>query len=108
MRLTPQEITKLIQAIQEFLGQNPAELRLFGSRTDDKRKGGDIDLLLVVDNAEFNNQLNLQKHLVLARMKELIGDQKIDLRITHPAEIKSDPFLQLIYPQSVSLHSWTS
>ena len=47
-----------------------------------------------------------QKHLILARMKELIGEQKIDLKIAEVDEIKTDPFLQIIFPKSISLKIW--
>lgn len=106
MRLTNNEVTFLIASITEFLGKDHAELRLFGSRTDDNRKGGDIDLLLLVENADVKNQLNMQKHLILARMKELLGDQKIDLKIADTAEVETDDFLRIIYPESLSLKIW--
>ncbi len=106
MRLTNKEVAFLINSITEFLGKYHAELRLFGSRTDDNRKGGDIDLLLLVENAEVKNQLSMQKHLILARMKELLNDQKIDLKIAETAEIDTDDFLQIIYPDSVPLKIW--
>ena len=105
MRLTPKEISNLIQAIEEF-GQNQMELRLFGSRTNDQLKGGDIDLLLLVQKKILKDQLNTQKHLILARMKELIGDQKIDLKIAQIDEINNDPFLQIIFPKSIPLKIW--
>lgn len=106
MRLTPKEIANLIKATGEFVGNHSAELRLFGSRTDERSKGGDIDLLLLVHNAAVSHQLQAQKHCILARMKELLGDQKIDLKIAQVREIDSEPFLQVIYPQSQVLNIW--
>lgn len=106
MRLTSEEINGLITAVSEFISDNYAELRLFGSRVDSQRKGGDIDLLLLVKTIIIKNELNLQKHLLLARMKECIGDQKIDLKIAELNEIESDAFLSFVFPQSVILKIW--
>jgi uncharacterized protein len=106
MRLTHKEVTFLINSLTEFLGEYHANLRLFGSRTDDNRKGGDIDLLLLVENADVKNKLNMQKYLILARIKELLGDQKIDLKIAETTEIDTDDFLRIIYPESLSLKIW--
>ena len=52
------------------------DIYLFGSRVDDTKKGGDIDLYLVVDN-----HINLFKKKLkfLAKIKKVIGEQKIDV-----------------------------
>ena len=59
------------------------ELYLFGSRTDDSKKGGDIDLYLkVVDHsALFDKKIKF-----LARVKRELGDQKIDIVFNLDAE----------------------
>lgn len=54
---------------------------LFGSRVDDTKKGGDIDLY-VVPNQEFSSDVLLKKKLdFLVQVKNLVGDQKIDIVI---------------------------
>lgn len=52
------------------------DIYLFGSRVDDSKKGGDIDLYLVV-----NTHTNLfeKKIKFLARVKRELGEQKIDI-----------------------------
>ena len=45
MRLNVEEKNKIIQYAKVFFG-NEANLYLFGSRVDDAKKGGDIDLFL--------------------------------------------------------------
>lgn len=102
MRLTETERHGLIQALQLFINHHPAELRLFGSRTRDDLRGGDIDLLLITDN----NNLKLEKHKILSAMKAAIGDQKIDLMIAASKDIDDDEFVQMILPESISLHIW--
>ncbi len=75
MRLTKQQISCLINATHLSFGEN-AEVWLFGSRVDDSKKGGDIDLYIETD---------LEKNTVAAKLKmrELIwpffGEQKIDI-----------------------------
>lgn len=49
---------------------------LFGSRVDDLKKGGDIDLFLEVEDKAG---LFDKKRKFLARLKREIGDQKIDV-----------------------------
>ncbi len=52
------------------------EIYLFGSRVDDTKKGGDIDLYLVLKNT---SDLFQKKIKFLARVKRELGDQKIDV-----------------------------
>ena len=45
MRLTPAQISTIKSTTQAVLGED-ARVWLYGSRLDDQRKGGDIDLLI--------------------------------------------------------------
>lgn len=47
MRLAAEQIDHIISATREMLGPQP-RVWLFGSRVDDTRLGGDIDLLVEV------------------------------------------------------------
>ena len=49
---------------------------LFGSRVDDFRKGGDIDLFIETDDKD---NLFEKKIKFLAQVKKAIGEQKIDV-----------------------------
>lgn len=93
MRLSKKEIETIKAVIAKY--DRSAGVHLFGSRVDDKKKGGDIDLLVFSDNLNFNDNLKIKIEL-----KEIIGDQKIDIIITHD---RSDPFVDLIYDSSVKL-----
>lgn len=106
MRLSSAQQQQIITAIQPFINQQSAELRLFGSRVNDAAKGGDIDLLLVMANEQAVQQLLEEKHKILVAIKSQIGEQKIDLLIASPERIKNDAFLNLIFPDSVILTRW--
>lgn len=74
MRLKQYEIdtikTNFTNTFQE------GEIFLFGSRTNDSKRGGDIDLFLEVVN---HTDLFEKKIRFLAKIKRALGDQKIDI-----------------------------
>jgi predicted nucleotidyltransferase len=72
MRLTTNEA----DVIREEVGRlDPeAELYLYGSRTDDNARGGDIDLLVVSDRLALRDVLRLR-----IRILDRIGWQQLDL-----------------------------
>ena len=106
MRLSDQQIKNLILALSPFIGSNHAELRLYGSRVSDQLKGGDIDLLLLVEKASLTEALCEKKHYILTAIKKKLGDQKIDLLITDRNKIHEDCFLKMITPTSLHLNTW--
>lgn len=106
MRLTEHEILGILEGIEKRSPSISGELRLYGSRVDDNKKGGDIDLLLIVTGNELKHNLVENKHHILAQIKNNIGDRKIDLLICDSGAIDEDPFVGLIYPESVVLKKW--
>lgn len=80
MRLNPKEINAIKEVAKMVFGED-STIRLFGSRTDDTKKGGDIDLLVQCNNIisrEVQYQLKIK---FLVELKKIIGDQKIDILI---------------------------
>ncbi len=77
MRLTKEQINHLILATHKFFGES-AQIWLFGSRADDNKKGGDIDLYIETDK---NQELIAAKLEMLGFIWFVFGDQKIDLLI---------------------------
>ena len=80
MRLTLQQ-RRLIRKCVAVCDPS-AHVMLFGSRLDDQRRGGDIDLLIRSRKIDFKTRLRLK----LALMDSL-GPQKIDIAIDngHPS-----------------------
>jgi len=80
MRLTKFEIDTIKEVASEIWG-NQTVVYLFGSRTDDTKKGGDIDLYVQPPREMASEKLIIQKAAFLAKLDFLLGEQKIDLLI---------------------------
>jgi len=74
MRLRPDEIKAIKEIIQSF--DSEAKIWLYGSRTDDSKRGGDIDLLIFSKKINFSDKLKIKSQLY-----QKIGEQKIDILI---------------------------
>jgi len=77
MRLTESEILSIKEVFQNVFKHG--EIFLFGSRVDDTKKGGDIDLFIIQKNKENNLEKKIN---FLTLLKQKIGDQKIDIIIS--------------------------
>lgn len=75
MRLTPDEIAAIKQTAAEVFGP-AAEVRLFGSRVDDAKRGGDIDLYLEVEPGQATVK---NESAFTYRLEDRIGERKIDV-----------------------------
>ena len=93
MRLTAIEKTAIIEAVTRV--DLEARIYLFGSRTDDNKKGGDLDILIYSKDITFGDKLKIK-----AAIFEKIDEQKIDLVIT---EDEKDPFVKMVLEQGVKL-----
>jgi predicted nucleotidyltransferase len=72
MRLTQKEKDNLLKSIHYW--DKDAQVYLFGSRTNDNKKGGDIDL------AVRSNGIGLKEKIdIKLKFFEEFGEQKIDL-----------------------------
>ena len=74
MRLSQHYIDVIKKNFKLFFKKG--DIFLFGSRVDESKKGGDIDLYLVVDD---HQNLFEKKIKFLSRIKRELGDQKIDV-----------------------------
>lgn len=76
MRLSSEHINQIRKIAKKIYGDD-VRVVLFGSRTDDEARGGDIDLLIESPKKERMNFENRIKFLT--SLKLAIGDQKIDV-----------------------------
>jgi len=79
--MTVQSITSfeqemILKAIHDQLGET-AKIWLFGSRVDDNKKGGDIDLYVETDR--HHPDCWQRKIFIISTLQTQIGDQKIDI-----------------------------
>lgn len=74
MRLTEYEMKMIKKAFHEAFGEG--KIYLFGSRVDDTKKGGDIDLYLM-PTKKFDDE-GERKVSFLVKLDSYIGEQKID------------------------------
>lgn len=81
MRLTGHQKAAILRMTAEVFGRE-AEVTLFGSRIDDARRGGDIDLMITtnLDAATARTR----KITFLVRLKQQIGDRRIDVVLRTP------------------------
>jgi len=95
MRLPPSTVARIKKTVQSL--ETDSELLLFGSRTNDAAKGGDIDLLLLTEE-----KLPLP---LISRMRRMIlndiGEQKID--IVNFAKSSNHPFKEIALETAIRL-----
>lgn len=93
MRLSEFEISSIRQTVAALDAE--ARVYLFGSRVDDAKRGGDIDLLIMSDRLTLDDRGRIRW-----RLWELLGEQKIDIVI---ARDTSDPFVRIALNEGVEL-----
>lgn len=76
MRLSSEYIRQIRKIAKNIYGDD-VRVVLFGSRTNDEARGGDIDLMIESSQKERMNFEN--KVRFLTALKLAIGDQKIDV-----------------------------
>ena len=87
MRLTTEQIKVIKQTATEVFGDD-AEVRLFGSRLNDRIGGGDIDLLISLPHV-CEDRLGKELRLT-ARLQLRLGDQPFDVLVVDP-EVTLNP-----------------
>lgn len=80
MRLRQTEIDAIKKVARMIFGKN-ATTFLFGSRIDDNKRGGDIDLYIQYNPTNQEESEYQLKIKFLVQLKKIIGDQKIDVLI---------------------------
>jgi len=93
VRLKSNEVAVIKRVITQF--DSDAAIYLYGSRVDDDKKGGDIDILVLSKNISFLDKLKIKVTLYAE-----LGEQKIDLLI---AENASKPFVKMVFEEAMPL-----
>ena len=79
MRLNTDQVRSIRHAATEAFGAG-VEVWVFGSRADNQRKGGDIDLLIRPDPAADGHPF-ARKIRMLSLLERALGERKVDLVI---------------------------
>ncbi len=79
MRLTPEDRESIKKAVKTHFGEC-TKVYLFGSRADDTKKGGDIDLYI---ETEVTEEILQKKLKLIGELHNLLGEQKIDIVINN-------------------------
>ena len=93
MRLKEEEINVIKQIILEFDAN--AKIYLFGSRVDNAKKGGDIDLLIFSTTID-----NDTKRMIKLKLYDELGEQEIDILV---AKDTKKPFVRIALEKGVRL-----
>ena len=99
MRLTQDQIAGIRQATAKSFGEG-SRVWLFGSRVDDERRGGDIDLLILPTQPAPGPEIE-RKIRFLGQLEKSLGERKIDVIIE--AEGDRRPIVRLAHETGVSL-----
>lgn len=85
MRLNADEIGTIRNVIGRY--DPSAAVWLFGSRVDDAKKGGDIDLAILSDRIAWCERMHIRSDITSA-----LGEQHIDLIVSRDG---NEPFFRL-------------
>ncbi len=83
MRLSEYEKEVIVSCAKDKFGKNTRVI-LFGSRTNDLRKGGDIDLLVQPGIQASPEEMLNKKIIMLIEIEQKLGEQNIDLLLQQP------------------------
>lgn len=93
MRLTDQQRAIIRATVAETFGAG-AEVWLFGSRADDSKRGGDIDLLIETDQVDVDAIARAEIAL-LTKLQMKLGEQKIDVLLDYPSRKIRPPIFSI-------------
>ncbi|GHV82980.1 hypothetical protein AGMMS50212_03200 [Spirochaetia bacterium] len=94
MRITEYQQDAIVQAVRDV--DPRAKIWLFGSRADDTKKGGDIDVAILSSTIDLMQKIKIHRDIL-----DKIGDQKIDIVISKDG---SDPFFQFAKETGIPIY----
>jgi predicted nucleotidyltransferase len=99
MRLKQQELDIIKQSAIKFFGDS-SHIYIFGSRVDDAKKGGDIDIFIETNK---NENILESKIKFLVELEKKLGEQKIDLIVKNINSDENLPVYDIAKRQGVRL-----
>lgn len=104
MRLSSDQVAQLHSVLKLQFKEIPYKLFLYGSRAVDNLKGGDIDLLIIAEQAGVDFFLNHELEILVQIKKQpAIGQRRIDIKAATEDAFKSEPFLRAIADSCVEI-----
>ena len=101
MRLTPQQQSAIRATATETFGEE-ANVWLFGSRVDDNKRGGDIDLLIETRQSDVAEIVRAELAF-LTKLKMKLGEQKIDVLVDYPTRHYTPPIFTIAKQTGIQL-----
>ncbi|MGS0828033.1 nucleotidyltransferase domain-containing protein [Shewanella sp. 0m-8] len=98
MRLSERERISIVDSVKLHFSST-AKVWLFGSRCDDNKRGGDIDLYL--EGQDIDSPLHKRILLKIA-LQDLLGEQKIDL-VYHDLSLPIQPIHEIAKTEGILL-----
>jgi predicted nucleotidyltransferase len=94
MRINEVERRAVTEAVQA--ADPGARIWLFGSRTDDTKRGGDIDIAVLSRKIGIPERMKIRRSII-----NTLGEQKIDIVVSADG---LDPFFRMAVETGTSLH----
>ncbi|HDQ15376.1 MAG TPA: nucleotidyltransferase domain-containing protein [Sediminispirochaeta sp.] len=92
MRLNEKEIEAVKNAVRTHFGDQ-VRIFLFGSRVNDAKAGGDIDILIEHGETLKGSRLIRAKLKAMTDIQFALGERKIDIITTTPGETAQPPLI---------------
>jgi predicted nucleotidyltransferase len=93
MRITDAEKDALVSSVRQ--ADHKARIWLFGSRLDDAKKGGDIDIAVLSPLIHIPERMRIRRSII-----DRIGERKIDIVVSADG---TDPFFRLAVETGIRL-----
>jgi len=93
MRLTHEQVNIIKRAVIDTFGDT-ANVWLFGSRVDDCKRGGDIDLLIETEETDVMKIVKTELTFMVELQMQL-GEQKIDVLVDYPTRKVTPPIFEV-------------
>lgn len=101
MRLKPDQLEKIKKYAIEIFGKD-CKVYIFGSRIDNKKKGGDIDIFIET-NSDIESIQQKKIKLIIQLIKTL-GEQKIDIIVFNPNLMKNLPIYNIAKKEGLRIY----